>query len=127
MKLNRRLTFSFVILGNAPQFESLVGGVIGFAIDTTYPPLQRTAFALLACFTTLFGAPEGSIVTVRDRSKSNATQELQVHHVPGFERVVYERLIPMAFDVPAAPNFNIKDGQSLQVRERLLNRSSGPS
>ncbi|KAG9000427.1 pre-tRNA nuclear export protein [Tulasnella sp. JGI-2019a] len=100
---------------NAPQFESLVGGVIGFASDATYPPLQKSAFGLLAAFATQFGAPEGSTVVVRDRSKANAVQEMQVHHVPGFERVIYERLIPMAFDVPAAPNFNSKDPQSLQV------------
>lgn len=102
-------------LGNAPQFESLVGGVIGFATDSTYPPLQKSAFGLLAAFATQFGAPEGSTVVVRDRSKANAVQEMQVHHVPGFERVIYERLIPMAFDVPSVPTFNAKDPQYLQV------------
>ncbi|KAG8841291.1 pre-tRNA nuclear export protein, partial [Tulasnella sp. 330] len=100
---------------NAPQFEGLVGGVIEFAVDATYPPLQKSAFGLLAAFATQFGAPEGSTVVVRDRSKANAIQEMQVHHVPGFERVIYERLIPMAFDVPSAPNFHAKDPQSLQV------------
>jgi exportin-T len=39
----------------------------------------------------------------------------QVQGVPGFERFVYERLVPTAFVVLSSPQFNIKDGQMMVV------------
>ncbi|KAI0766752.1 armadillo-type protein [Irpex lacteus] len=41
--------------------------------------------------------------------------------IPGFERFVYERLIPAAFSVLASPQFNIKDGQMLVVLHEICN------
>lgn len=35
--------------------------------------------------------------------------------MPGFERLIYERLVPLAFEVPSQPDFNIKDAQTLGV------------
>ncbi|KAG8906804.1 pre-tRNA nuclear export protein [Tulasnella sp. 403] len=105
----------FISSRNGPHFESLVGGIVEIAADTSYPPTQKTAFTILSRFTTHFGAPEGSKVMVKDRSKPAAVDEVPTHYVPGFERVVYERLIPLAFSLPGSPGFNIKDAQSLQV------------
>lgn len=34
---------------------------------------------------------------------------------PGFERFIYERVIPTAFAVLSLPQFNIKDGQIVVV------------
>ena len=36
--------------------------------------------------------------------------------LPGFERFIYERLVPTAFRVPWLPQFNPKDGQAIVVR-----------
>lgn len=63
-----------------------------------------------------FGAPEGSAVTIKNRAKPSNTEEIPAQYVPGFERVIYERLIPMAFNVPVSPGFNMKDGQTVTVR-----------
>jgi exportin-T len=106
--------------GNAPHFEAIVAGVAAFAMDTSDPVSQKGAFTLLSRFTTHFGSPLGTKVEVPDRAKPalGGKQPLKVvetHHVPGFEQFIYERLIPMAFEVPAAPGFNIKDGQSVAV------------
>jgi len=36
--------------------------------------------------------------------------------LPGFERFIYEQLVPTAFAVPSLPEFNLKDGQMVVVR-----------
>ena len=35
--------------------------------------------------------------------------------LPGFDRFIYERLVPTAFRVPSLPGFNTKDGQMTVV------------
>ena len=35
--------------------------------------------------------------------------------LPGFDRFIYERLVPTAFRVPSMPGFNPKDGQMMVV------------
>jgi exportin-T len=35
--------------------------------------------------------------------------------LPGFEQFVYERVVPLAFQVASSPSFNLKDGQTLLV------------
>ncbi|KAI6099576.1 hypothetical protein F5141DRAFT_963807, partial [Pisolithus sp. B1] len=41
--------------------------------------------------------------------------------LPGFERFVYERLVPTAFAVLSSPQFNPKDGQMLMVMLEIAN------
>jgi len=45
-------------------------------------------------------------------------------NLPGFERFIYERLVPTAFHVPSLPNFNLKDGQVTVVSTPLAWASS---
>lgn len=80
------------------------------ASDPSDPPSQRVAWTLLARFTTHFGrSPEQEpVVNARGETVSTIT-------IPGYETLIYERLIPMAFDVPSLPSFNLKDGQTLNV------------
>lgn len=85
---------------------------MGFAADCTYPPSQRTAISILANFCLEFGPPEGAPLPSK---KPGANQEIQTHYVPGFERVIYDRLIPLAFSIPLSPGFNWKDGLTVQV------------
>jgi exportin-T len=37
-------------------------------------------------------------------------------HVVGFERFIYERVVPLVFQIPSHPSCNPKDGQTLVVR-----------
>lgn len=46
----------------------------------------------------------------------NGNAQGQPQGLPGFERFVYERLVPSAFGVLSSPQFNIKDGQASLVR-----------
>lgn len=84
------------------------------AEDVNDPSSQRAAFQFLGrCVTTWLepiAAPNG---------QANG----QSQSLPGFERYVYERLIPSAFSVLASSQFNVKDGQMLVVRGLYIGMS----
>ncbi len=69
---------------------------------------QKAAFAFLSKSVSVWGqlpsdVPNGEIVPPSQG-------------VPGFERFVYENVVPTAFAVLSLPDLNIKDGQVLVVR-----------
>jgi exportin-T len=66
------------------------------AEDLSDPTSQKAAFVFFERGVAAWGALDGGL--------------------PGFERYIYEHLLPVSFKVPAAPQFNIKDGQMLVVR-----------
>lgn len=70
---------------------------------------QKAAFTFL-----------GRCVSVWGQSVSNGTGDTQSPGLPGFERFVYERLVPAAFGVLSAPQFNLKDPQMLAVSARTM-------
>jgi exportin-T len=68
---------------------------------------QRAAFTFL-----------GKSVSVWGQPPSDATNGEIVpgsHGVPGFERFVYDNVVPTAFAVLSLPDLNIKDGQVIVV------------
>ena len=76
------------------------------AEDVNDPVSQRAAFQFLGrCV----------LVWLEPAPGSNGQANGQSQTLPGFERYVYERLIPSAFSVLASPQFNVKDGQMLVV------------
>ena len=80
------------------------------AEDVNDPVSQRAAFQFLGrCV----------LVWLEPASGSNGQANGQSQTLPGFERYVYERLIPSAFSVLASPQFNVKDGQMLVVSASL--------
>ena len=76
-------------------------------IDLTDPAGQRSALQFLARCVNVWAVP----------SPDGAPQAL-----PGFERFIYERLIPATFRVLSLPQFNTKDGQVMMVTFTPLNR-----
>lgn len=70
---------------------------------------QRAAFTFLGRCVSIWGSTE----TTAPNSKG--VQE--PIGLPGFERFVYERLVPAAFRVLSSPEFNLKDGQALAVSD----------
>ena len=69
---------------------------------------QKASFAFLSKSVGVWGQPS-----------SDATNGGIVpgsHGVPGFERFVYDNVVPTAFAVLSQPELNIKDGQVLVVR-----------
>lgn len=76
--------------------------MLGLAEDTSDPSSQKAAFAFLNKCVTCWGKP---IV-------ENAPDQ---EGLPGFDRFIYERIVPLAFRVPSSQNFNLKDGQVVVV------------
>ena len=64
--------------------------------DVSDPGSQKVAVIFLSRCVTVWG---------RETNQS----------LPGFDRFIYERLVPTAFRVPSLPGFNTKDGQMMVV------------
>lgn len=71
------------------------------------PSSQRAAFTFLGRCVSIWGqlGPAG------DASNGNGESS----SLPGFERFVYERLVPVAFGVLSSPQFTLKDPQMMAV------------
>lgn len=68
---------------------------------------QKAAFAFLSKSVSVWGQPPS------DATNGEVVPGSQ--GVPGFERFVYENVVPTAFAVLSLPDLNIKDGQVLVV------------
>lgn len=70
------------------------------------PPSQKAALIFFQRCVSVWGRLPGQ-PSVEDDEANNS--------LPGFERFIYERLVPALFRVPSLPGFNIKDGQVMMV------------
>ena len=107
-RLNSVLSLKFPLAGNKGIFEDLLNSVVRIAQDFSDNNGQKLAFAFLSRAVNIWGHPPSSDEAVNG---SGAASE----QVPGFERFVYEQLVPVAFKVPSASEFNVKDGQMMVV------------
>ena len=89
-------------IGNKGLIEGLLEMMERLIVDLTDPAGQRSALQFLARCVNAWAVP----------LPDGAPQAL-----PGFERFIYERLIPATFRVLSLPEFNTKDGQVMMVRE----------
>ena len=94
----------FFFLGNSRGFEAFIESMQRLAEDVSDPPSQKAAFTFLnRCISTWGQQPVPKDV----QTESNS--------LPGFDRFIYERLVPTAFRVLSLPEFNPKDGQMMVV------------
>ena len=100
------LLIARVSLGNNSQLQTLLASMQRLAEDVNDPTSQRAAFQFLGRCVTTWLEPIGA---------SPDTSNGPSQSLPGFERFVYERLIPAAFAVLSSSQFNVKDGQMLVV------------
>ena len=89
-------SLSKFLIGNSAGFESLIETMQQLIEDVSDPGSQKVAVIFLSRCVTVWGR------------ETNQT-------LPGFDRFIYERLVPTAFRVPSLPGFNIKDGQMMVV------------
>lgn len=80
------------------------------AQNSADPSSQRAAFTFLSRCISVWGTNGAPPAAPNGNGEVHEPQGL-----PGFERFVYESLIPSAFTVLSSPEFNIKDGQTLGV------------
>ncbi|CAL1716709.1 unnamed protein product [Somion occarium] len=96
---------------NKGQLEALFTNVQRFAEDLTDTSSQRSAFQFLNRSVTAWVIPVDA----------GSSAQAPTQGIPGFERFVYERLVPIAFSVLSSPQFNLKDGQMLVVLHEIGN------
>jgi exportin-T len=87
--------------------------MLQLAGDTSDTQSQRVAFGFLSKSISVWGQP-----------LSDATNGEVTPSVPGFERFVYEGIVPTAFAVLSLPDLNIKDGQVIVVCLSFLSGSA---
>ena len=80
------------------------------AQDCSDPACARIAITFLTRCVNIWGTNQ--VLPVNGNGRLGAASE----PLPGFERFIYEHLVPMVFAVPLQSSFNIKDGQTIVVR-----------
>lgn len=107
------------------------------ALDASDPVSSKLAFAFLAKSIIVWGtSPEAAaapsvfaesaqITTGKGAGVTNGhvNGAIAAQALPGFENFVYERLLPMCFEVPGKPEFKPKDGTYQLVSDIALSRT----
>ncbi|TFK28112.1 KapM protein [Coprinopsis marcescibilis] len=108
--VNSRLEGIFTSERNSGSFEALLGSMLRLLEDVSDPPSQKASLAFFSRCVTVWGQPPGSPTTAETPGS-----------LPGFDRFIYEQLVPTAFNVLSLPNFNPKDGQMMVVVHEVAN------
>lgn len=122
MCLSRLLTSA----GNKSEFENVLSSLVTMALDASDPVSSKLAFAFLAKSIIVWGtSPEAAAAPsvfaesaqitsgkpgANAIANGHANGAVAAQALPGFENFVYERLLPMCFEVPGKPEFKPKDG-----------------
>jgi len=96
------------LVGNKTRFEPLLESMMRLAGDLSDPYSQKAAFLFLTRSVGTWGQPVPG-------SSANGDGQLESEGLPGFDRFIYENVVPLAFRVLSTPEFNIKDGQVIVV------------
>jgi len=109
--VSSKLAGVFLSDRNKENFESLLQSMLQLAGDVSDPQSQRAAFTFLSKSVGVWGQPlpDGTTGEIETGSQG----------VPGFERFVYENVVPTAFAVLSLPELNIKDGQVVVVLQEI--------
>ncbi|KIY43983.1 ARM repeat-containing protein [Fistulina hepatica ATCC 64428] len=95
---------------NNAKFEALIDSVLRIAVDPSEPVAEKAAVVFLTRAIVVWAA-----IPIANDAQSTGDS------LPGFERVVYERVIPSVFRVLSHPQCNPKDGQMLVVLHEIAN------
>lgn len=110
--VSSKLAGVFLSDRNKDNFESLLQSMLQLAGDGSDTQSQRTSFAFLSKSVNVWGQPPSDHAT-------NGEIVPGSQGVPGFERFVYENVVPTAFAVLSLPDLNIKDGQVIVVLQEI--------
>ncbi|KAI0067464.1 ARM repeat-containing protein [Artomyces pyxidatus] len=110
--LSSKLPGIFISDRNKDRFEALLQTMLQLAEDVSDPQSQRAAFTFLGRAANVWGhAPSNG--------SANGDAAGGSQGLPGFERFLYESVLPCAFRVLSSPELNIKDGQVLVVLHEI--------
>ncbi|KAG6813913.1 hypothetical protein H0H92_005762 [Tricholoma furcatifolium] len=104
--MSNKLDGIFISERNSPTFESLIDGLRHQAEDVSDPSSQKVALTFFNKGVNVWGQP---------------ASDIGQGGLPGFDRFIYERLVPTIFHIPSSSDFNIKDGQMMVVLHEIAN------
>ncbi|KAI0049750.1 KapM protein [Auriscalpium vulgare] len=109
-----KLPAIFISDRNKDQFEPLLQSMLQLASDVSDPQSQRAAFTFLGRSVGIWGK-------LSSDGTANGDAVPGSQSLPGFERFIYESVVPTAFRVLSLSELNIKDGQVLVVLHEIAN------
>ena len=93
---------------NQPQLEGILQSLVFYATSADVNT-QRATFSVLHRLVAVWGGAPGTAAP--GNTPAGATRE----PLPGFEQFIYETLVPLVFEAPSKPTFELGDAQSQQV------------
>ncbi|KAF9003929.1 armadillo-type protein [Cyathus striatus] len=97
---------------NSSGLEALIQSMQELTEDVSDPSSQKAALTFFSRCVSIWGQPVAS-------TSGPENGQVTGDGLPGFERFIYERLVPTAFRVPSLPEFNLKDGQMIVVLQEI--------
>jgi exportin-T len=139
--MNANLDGVFISERNKPEFENVLSTLLELANEHSDPASQRLAFGFFAKSVIAWGtsadaanAPSvfaDSALSAQSRAVANGQGTATNQHaiarderaslaVAGYESFIYQRLVPLCFEVPADSKFVIKSSQQVSLILFLL-------
>ncbi|EIN04838.1 ARM repeat-containing protein [Punctularia strigosozonata HHB-11173 SS5] len=103
----------FISQRNNSQLEPLLTSMEQLATDLSDTSSQKAVFTFFSRCVATWGQRTDAVA---NGSAQDAGQAL-----PGFERFIYEQLVPVAFSILSQPQLNVKDGQVVVVLGEISN------
>ncbi|KAK0554849.1 pre-tRNA nuclear export protein [Tilletia horrida] len=107
---------------NLPFFDAVLDSIL-FCARQESMGVAKLAFALLSRLVVVYtGGPENGTTLTTNGGKGPAGAEDAANGataggngslaIPGFDRVIYEKMVPLCFEVPGRPSFSLADAMS---------------
>lgn len=137
--MNANMDGVFISERNKPEFENLLNQVLSVATNGQEGQSQRAAITFFARSIIAWGSNAAPSVFAESAASelskmvANGTAQATNQHTmskeerasrayPGYETFIYQRLLPLCFEIPANPKFRVNSGQPVSLSERRLIR-----
>lgn len=105
---------------NKAHLQSILQSITHYIATDSLAPDQRYGFGVLNKLLQMW------LETYRPPTAPPVANGAPPSPVPGFEQFLYERAVPLCFQLPLKPEFDYSDAQSFQVRRCVPNELRRP-
>ena len=130
--MNANLDAVFITERNKPEFENVLSELLALANGSSDPASQRQAIGFFARSIIAWGSTNApsvfadSAASEYSRAVSAGTAQATNQHIiskedraarafPGYEGFIYQRLLPLCFEIPANPKFRVNSGINVSL------------
>lgn len=103
---------------NRPHLEPIIQNIFSYAMDTSDGSTEKAAFALVTKMVMTWGSGNKANTSsngVPGKTKKDAAASRPSSPLPGFDRLIYDHLVPMCFEIPSKPTFDLGDAETQLV------------